>query len=105
MEEAVVRRELSDNFCLYNKNYDSLKGAKGWAQESLEKHASVRLPMFPGKTWSSNLTIVGQEGAPVHAEGAGGGQHSRPVVECDTEADLLGGKAARIPEVRRCLMW
>ena len=42
MEEAVVRRELSDNFCLYNKNYDSLKGAKGWAQESLEKHASVR---------------------------------------------------------------
>jgi len=40
VEEAVVRRELSDNFCLYNKNYDSLKGAKGWAQESLEKHAS-----------------------------------------------------------------
>ena len=37
-----MRRELSDNFCLYNKNYDSLKGAKGWAQESLEKHASVR---------------------------------------------------------------
>ena len=39
VEEAVVRRELSDNFCLYNKNYDSLKGARGWAQETLEKHA------------------------------------------------------------------
>ena len=47
VEEGVVRRELTDNFCLYNKNYDSLKGAKGWAQESLEKHASVKLSILP----------------------------------------------------------
>lgn len=26
MEELVVRRELTDNFCFYNKNYDSVKG-------------------------------------------------------------------------------
>lgn len=38
VEEAVVRRELSDNFCFYNKNYDSLNGLTGWAQQSLNDH-------------------------------------------------------------------
>jgi len=38
IEEAVVRRELSDNFCYYNKNYDSLKGAYPWALLSLAAH-------------------------------------------------------------------
>ncbi|XP_055333117.1 deoxyribodipyrimidine photo-lyase-like isoform X2 [Paramacrobiotus metropolitanus] len=38
-EEAIIRRELSDNFCFYNKNYDNLNGAKQWAKLSLEKHA------------------------------------------------------------------
>lgn len=40
IEEGVVRRELSDNFCFYNENYDSLAGAAGWARESLELHSS-----------------------------------------------------------------
>ena len=26
IEEAVVRRELADNFCYYNKHYDSIEG-------------------------------------------------------------------------------
>lgn len=26
IEEAIIRRELSDNFCFYNKNYDSIDG-------------------------------------------------------------------------------
>ncbi|XP_012254558.2 deoxyribodipyrimidine photo-lyase isoform X2 [Athalia rosae] len=38
MEEAIVRRELSDNFCFYNEHYDSLKGAKQWALDTLDKH-------------------------------------------------------------------
>ena len=38
LEELVVRRELSDNFCHYEPNYDSLQCAAVWAQESLEKH-------------------------------------------------------------------
>ena len=38
--QAVVRRELSDNFCFYNPRYDSLTGAAGWAQETLAVHAS-----------------------------------------------------------------
>ncbi|KJE93780.1 deoxyribodipyrimidine photo-lyase [Capsaspora owczarzaki ATCC 30864] len=39
VEEALVRRELSDNFCFYNPNYDSIAGASAWAQETLQAHA------------------------------------------------------------------
>lgn len=38
IEECVIRRELSDNFCLYNPKYDTIKGAAGWAQTSLDVH-------------------------------------------------------------------
>jgi deoxyribodipyrimidine photo-lyase len=44
IEEAVVRRELSDNFCFYNENYDSLEAAAGWAADSLELHSSDARP-------------------------------------------------------------
>ncbi|CAM9225217.1 unnamed protein product [Hapterophycus canaliculatus] len=40
VEQGIVRRELSDNFCYYNDKYDNLAGAAGWARESLEVHAS-----------------------------------------------------------------
>ena len=40
LEESIVRRELADNFCFYNPNYDNLNGAAGWARESLELHAA-----------------------------------------------------------------
>ncbi|BBN06377.1 hypothetical protein MPTK1_3g20600 [Marchantia polymorpha subsp. ruderalis] len=39
-EELVVRRELSENFCYYQPNYDNVKGAWDWAQKSLREHAS-----------------------------------------------------------------
>lgn len=38
LEEVVVRRELSDNYCHYEPNYDNIRGAAQWAQDSLEKH-------------------------------------------------------------------
>ena len=38
IEEAVVRRELADNFCYYNDKYDSIDGAYGWAKETLALH-------------------------------------------------------------------
>ena len=38
VEELVVRRELSDNFCFYNPNYDTLAGASDWARQSLDAH-------------------------------------------------------------------
>lgn len=38
MEEAIIRRELSDNFCFYNENYDVLDGAYAWAIKTLNEH-------------------------------------------------------------------
>jgi len=38
LEESIVRRELSDNFCWFQPKYDSLEGAAGWAQETLATH-------------------------------------------------------------------
>ncbi|XP_073704846.1 CPD photolyase isoform X2 [Garra rufa] len=41
-EELVVRRELADNFCFYNHNYDSISGAYEWAKKTLQDHAKDR---------------------------------------------------------------
>jgi len=38
LEELIVRRELSDNFCLYNEQYDSLEGLPDWARATLDAH-------------------------------------------------------------------
>lgn len=38
LEQLVVRRELSDNFCLYNPHYDSLAAAPAWAVQTLDEH-------------------------------------------------------------------
>lgn len=42
LEELIVRKELSDNFCYYNPAYDSLEGAPSWARDSLDVHRSDR---------------------------------------------------------------
>jgi len=38
LEELIVRRELSDSFCLYNKDYDSFDGFPDWAKKTLNDH-------------------------------------------------------------------
>lgn len=38
LEELIVRRELSDNFCFYNNHYDSFDGFPSWARVSLDKY-------------------------------------------------------------------
>lgn len=38
LEELIIRRELSDNFCYYNKNYDSFEGFPDWAKSTLNYH-------------------------------------------------------------------
>jgi deoxyribodipyrimidine photo-lyase len=43
-EELIVRRELSDNFCFYNENYDSFAGFPKWAGETLNNHRKDRRP-------------------------------------------------------------
>ncbi|XP_051137811.1 deoxyribodipyrimidine photo-lyase [Andrographis paniculata] len=40
LEELIVRRELADNFCFYQPQYDSLLGAWEWARKTLMDHAS-----------------------------------------------------------------
>ncbi len=38
LEELIIRRELADNFCYYEKNYDKFAGFPEWARKSLIKH-------------------------------------------------------------------
>lgn len=38
LEELIVRRELSDNFCLYEDNYDTTSCFPQWASKSLDAH-------------------------------------------------------------------
>ncbi|KAL3848171.1 hypothetical protein ACJMK2_019045 [Sinanodonta woodiana] len=44
IEEAVVRRELADNFCYYNENYDKVEGAYDWARKTLKDHEKDKRP-------------------------------------------------------------
>jgi deoxyribodipyrimidine photo-lyase len=38
LEELIIRRELSDNYCYYNPKYDSFDGFPFWAQKTLNEH-------------------------------------------------------------------
>ncbi len=38
LEELIVRRELSDNFCLHCTLYDTIDAAPDWARRTIEKH-------------------------------------------------------------------
>ncbi len=42
LEELIVRRELSDNFCFYNPHYDDASCFPDWARGTLEAHAADR---------------------------------------------------------------
>lgn len=44
VEEALVRRELAENYCHYCKNYDNLNGAWKWARETLDTHRNDPRP-------------------------------------------------------------
>ena len=38
LEELIIRRELADNYCFYNKDYDSFEGFPLWGKETLHRH-------------------------------------------------------------------
>lgn len=38
LEQLIVRRELSDNFCMYTPEYDSPESLPGWAVRTLDQH-------------------------------------------------------------------
>nr|XP_023024919.1 deoxyribodipyrimidine photo-lyase-like [Leptinotarsa decemlineata] len=45
LEELIVRRELTDNYCFFNSNYDNINGAANWAKETLKLHSKDK------RTW------------------------------------------------------
>jgi deoxyribodipyrimidine photo-lyase len=46
LEELIVRRELSDNFCFYNSNYDNVEGFPSWAKKTLNEHRNDKRKYF-----------------------------------------------------------
>jgi deoxyribodipyrimidine photo-lyase len=42
LEELIIRRELADNFCFYNTNYDNIQGFPAWARKTLDEHRNDR---------------------------------------------------------------
>jgi deoxyribodipyrimidine photo-lyase len=44
LEELIVRRELSMNFCRYNESYDSYDALPEWARKTLSEHLSDPRP-------------------------------------------------------------
>ncbi|CAI5954536.1 unnamed protein product [Closterium sp. NIES-65] len=57
LEELVVRRELADNYCFHQPLYDSLGGAWGWAQQSLDAHrADKREFVYTAAQWEAAKT-------------------------------------------------
>ena len=57
LDELIVRRELADNFCHYNANYDALTAAPMWAQQSLAEHAGdVRDFVYTREEFENALT-------------------------------------------------
>jgi deoxyribodipyrimidine photo-lyase len=42
LEELIVRRELADNFCYYNPDYDTFEGFPEWAKKTLHTHRKDR---------------------------------------------------------------
>lgn len=47
LEELIIRKELSDNFCLYNKKYKTFNGIPQWAKQTLKVHErDIRTNIF-----------------------------------------------------------
>jgi deoxyribodipyrimidine photo-lyase len=42
LEELIVRRELSENYCYYNQHYDDTQGFPAWGIKSLGEHEKDR---------------------------------------------------------------
>ncbi len=42
LEQLIVRRELTDNFCYYNRAYDSFESLPAWAKKTLDAHRQDR---------------------------------------------------------------
>ena len=54
LEQLIVRRELAENFCFYNKNYDSFNGFHPWAKKTLNEHRSDKREYLYSKSEFEN---------------------------------------------------
>jgi len=59
LEELIVRRELSDNFCYYNPDYDSSQAFPKWARETLEsmQRTEENISTLP-KSWKGHAPMT-----------------------------------------------
>lgn len=56
-EEMIVRKELADNFCHYQAQYQTLAGAPDWARTTLRNHmADTRSHVYTRHHWESATT-------------------------------------------------
>ncbi|WP_462325933.1 deoxyribodipyrimidine photo-lyase [Desulfoplanes sp.] len=57
LEQIIIRRELTDNFCLYNPHYDSIEGIPAWGRATLDTHRDdVREYVYTRDTWEAAAT-------------------------------------------------
>ncbi|MBP2640368.1 MAG: deoxyribodipyrimidine photolyase [Firmicutes bacterium] len=57
LEQIVIRRELADNYCLYNQSYDHFSGFPSWGQETLRQHAGDNRPyLYSQQELENHLT-------------------------------------------------
>jgi deoxyribodipyrimidine photo-lyase len=57
LEELIIRRELSDNFCYYNSLYDQFEGFPDWARKTLNEHRKDRREyLYPRGQFESGQT-------------------------------------------------
>jgi deoxyribodipyrimidine photo-lyase len=57
LEELVVRKELSDNFCFYQKQYQSFDALRDWGKKTLDEHRKdVREFVYTKKEFEDAVT-------------------------------------------------
>jgi deoxyribodipyrimidine photo-lyase len=57
LEELIVRKEIADNFCFYNPNYDTFEGFPDWAKKTLNAHrADPREFIYDYDSFARGLT-------------------------------------------------
>lgn len=57
LEEMIIRKELSDNFCLYAQQYKSAESVAAWAKKTVNEHSSdTRDFIYSQDEWEAATT-------------------------------------------------
>jgi deoxyribodipyrimidine photo-lyase len=60
LEELIVRKELSDNYCHHNQDYDNFNGLPAWSRKTLDAHRGD-----PRRPYSSEELEAGETDDPL----------------------------------------